>query len=217
MRSVAAQPEQLADINGRPGSLKLLLIGDGRGDLEGVRDEFHAIVTSLSPLQRQGYLHVSFLLGANLTVDNVRGRIDATRYHIVHYAGHTFDQGLVLPFADGDTDVGDFIAIISRNPPTLLVVDACSALGSPEDLDLATPWCVRSGAIMVVGTSALVQDDAPAKVFPRFYTSLVRGAPLGVALQEAGILALVNEGPNAGVRGLVAQCFVLGDPSLVLH
>jgi hypothetical protein len=85
-------------------------------------------------------------------------RVSNTRYTIIHYAGHTMGNGLVLPFADSDVDTREFIRIVNQNPPTLLVMDACNSLGDPEELDLATPLLIDSGAVFAVGTRCLVPE-----------------------------------------------------------
>jgi hypothetical protein len=210
-------PETLNDINGKEGALKLLLLGDGRGDLLGVRQEFRAIVQELWPLQILGYLHVNFLVGQDLTAKNLQSRVLKTHYTIIHYAGHTLQNGRVLPFSECELDTMEFIRIVNLDPPTLLVMDACNALGDPEDLDLATPLCVDSKAIVVLGTSSIVRDDLPRKVFPSFYQALIRGKSFGLAFQEAAVMATSVEGERGGVPEFIKQCFLLGDPSLVLR
>jgi CHAT domain-containing protein len=200
-------PDLLTDIEGKEGSLKVLLLGDARGDLPGVRKELEAIIGSFSPLRMRGYLQAKFLLGKELTVPGFKAVVSSTRYTIIHYAGHTLQNGLVLPFADADLETTRFLAIVKQNPPTLLVMDACNSLGDPEDLDLMTPLCVDSGAIFAIGTSSVVCDDLPAEAFPIFYAGLIRGRPIGLAFNDA----------ERQHRGYLRPYFLLGDPSLTLR
>lgn len=199
--------DAFTDIQGKEGALKILLLGDAREDLPGVRKEFAAIIDSFWPLTSQGYLHAKFLLAKNLTLPNFKLAVSSTRYTIIHYAGHTLQNGFLLPFADGDLETMAFLAIVNQNPPTVLVMDACNSLGDPEDLDLMTPVFVDSGAIFAIGTSSIVRDDLPAEAFPIFYANLIRGKPFGQAFNEA----------EREHRGHLRQYFLLGDPSLTLH
>jgi CHAT domain-containing protein len=197
----------LTDIHGKEGALKILLLGDGRGDLLGVRNEFQAILDSFSPLESQGYLEATFLIGSDLTTQKFKFSVLNTHYSIIHYAGHALQNGLILPFADSDVDTMEFIAIIKQNSPTLLVMDACNSLGDPKDLDLMTPLFVDSGAVFVIGTSSTVRDDLPAEVFPLFYGRLIRGRSFGEAFNDA----------EREHRGYLENYFLLGDPSLGLR
>jgi hypothetical protein len=196
----------LTDIDGKDGSLTILFLGDGRGNLQGVSREFRAIIEVLSPLEKEGYLHVNFLVGRNLTKQNLESRILETKYAVIHYAGHAFEKGHVLPFADSDLDTREFLTIVNRNPPTLLVMNACNSLGDPESLDLMKSLFVDSSAIFVIGTSWVVQDSVQADLFPHFYEALIRGSPVGDAFNY-----VMQKHP----RSLV-QYFLLGDPSIRL-
>ena len=194
--------EEFTDIHGKQGALKILFLGDGRGDLPGVRREFQAVVETLSPLARQGYLHGNFLLGPNLTKNKLESLLLKTQYSIVYYAGHARESGRVLPFAGSNLDTLEFLRIINQNPPGLLIMNACYSLGDPVKLDLMKALFVDSGVIMAIGTSYFVRDDVPAKVFPQFFESLIHGRTPGEALFDAK-----RKDPDA-----LMQYFFLGDP-----
>jgi hypothetical protein len=199
--------EAFTDIHGKEGALKVLFLGDGRGDLPGVRREFQAVLETLSPLARQGYLHANFLLGPNLTKHKLESRVLKTQYSIVYYAGHTRESGRVLPFADSNLDTLEFLRIINQNPPGLLIMNACTSLGNPEKLDLMTPLLIESGVVFAIGTSSVVRDDMPVKSFPQLFESLIRGRTFGEALSDA-----IRKDPHG-----LEQYFLLGDPSMRLR
>jgi hypothetical protein len=204
--SPAPSIEAFTDIDGKEGSLKILFLGDGRGNFPGVRREFQAVVDTLSPLARQNYLHANFLLGPNLTKHNLESRIQKTQYSILYYAGHAGKKGRILPFADSNLNISEFLRIINQNPPKLLIMNACYTLGDPYKLDLATTMLLESGAIFTLGTNYFVEDDMPVRVFPQFFKSLVNGKTVGDALNDA-----CRKAPHG-----LEQFFLLGDPSLHL-
>jgi hypothetical protein len=206
-RRPAPPMDSFTDIHGKDGALKILFLGDGRGDLPGVRREFKAVVETLSPLARQGYLHADFLLGPNLGNGKLESRVLKTEYTIVYYAGHTRENGRLLPFADSNLATLEFLRIINQNPPGLLIMNACTSLGDPQKLDLMKALLVESGVVFALGTSAVVRDDMPAKVFPQFFESLIRGKTVGEALSDA-----TRKDPHG-----LEQYFLLGDPSMRLR
>jgi hypothetical protein len=199
--------EYFTDIEGKEGSLKILFLGDGQGNLPGVRREFLAVIMVLSPLMLQDYLHVNFLLGPNLTKQNLKNRIQMTRYSIVYYAGHTRANGHVLPFADSNIDTLEFLRIVNQNPPGLLFMNGCNTLGDPVKLDLMKALTKESGVVMAIGTSHFVEDNIPAEVFPQFFESLIlRRKTIGDSLVDA---------KQKSHRGL-PQYFILADPAMRL-
>jgi CHAT domain-containing protein len=199
--------EAFTDIEGKEGALKILFLGDGRRNLPGVHKEFQAVIETLSPLTRQGYLHANFLLGRNLTKHKLESRIQETRYSIVYYAGHAYKNGRILPFADSDLDTLEYLKIINQNPPGLLIMNACNTLGDAQKLDLMTTLFVESGVVFAIGTSYKIKDDMPAKVFPQFFYSLICGRTPGEALMDAIRIDPYN----------TEQYFFLGDSSMQLR
>ena len=199
--------EFFTDIEGKEGSLKILFLGDGQGNLPGVRREFLEVFKALSPLALMDYVHANFLLGPNLTKHNLESRILKMQYSIVYYAGHAHENGHVLPFADSNLDTLEFLRIINQNPPGLLIMNACKTLGDPVKLDLMKALIVESGVVMAIGTSYVIKDDMPAKVFPQFFESLIRGRTVGEALMDARGKDPYN----------TKQYFFLGDPSMYLR
>jgi len=204
---LAPPMDAFTDVHGKEGALKILFLGDGRGDLPGVRREFQAVLETLSPLAKKGYLHANFLLGPNLTKHKLESRVLKTQYSIVYYAGHTRESGRVLPFADSNLDTSEFLRIINQNPPGLLIMNACTSLGNPEKLDLMNALLIESGVIFAIGTSSVVRDDMPVKSFPQLFESLIRGRTLGDALSDA-----IRKDPHG-----LEQYFLLGDPSMRLR
>lgn len=190
------------DIYGKAGSLKILFLGDGRGDLPGVQREFQAVVETLSPVAKRGYLHANFLLGPNLTRYRLESKVQNTQYSIVYYAGHLRKKGHVVPLADSNLDTLEFLRIIHQNPPGLLIMNACNSLGDPVTLDLMHDLFQESGVVLAIGTSTVVQDDMPAKVFPQIFESLIDGKTVGEAMSDAR-----RKYPHA-----LDQYFLLGDP-----
>jgi hypothetical protein len=195
--------DTLADIYSEAPAFTILFLGDGKGDLPGVRNEFRAIVDRLFWLISEGHLLVNFLVGTSLTRQNLEARIKQTNYTIIYYAGHTRESGSVLSFAEGDLPTRDFLKIVGQNTPVVLVMNACNSLGRPHELELMGPLLFESDAILAIGTSYVVRDDMPSKVFPFFFDSLFRGRTFGDAFLEAR-----SKDPSG-----LPQYFLLGDPA----
>jgi CHAT domain-containing protein len=140
------------------------------------------------------------LKDANATYDKVYKAIKNDRYHIVHFNGHAYFNkekphlsSLVL--FDRDLTTGPILNFFGARPPALFFMNACETAASQSS---GTTWEQRydifglarafleSGGYLV-GSRWKVGDDGAAAFAKTFYTALIDGKPLGIAMRDARI------------------------------
>lgn len=160
------------------------------------------LLAELAPLEQAGLLRID--VEDRPTLDNLRRRIGAQRrgYHLFHYVGHAFPDGLILEDASGYREdlSGARLAELLRLCPDLRLavfsgcetaraadpstVSANKAVGWRDLLSLAD-YCVQEACPAVIGMQAVLPFSTE-RVFTRFfYQALASGYTTAESLRLA--------------------------------
>lgn len=129
-----------------------------------------------------------------ISKEQFRQFILANRPHIVHYAGHGNQVGILLE--DGQLKGAVLSGILKMTPNTQCVLlNACNSLGMATELAKFIPY--------VIATRSKIADSTSIEFARGFYQALVSGYSVEDAF-NAGILAVEdNDLPDPGVLVLV--------------
>jgi len=159
--------------------------------LRSISEEHDTIAGILRVAEDAGQIRVITL--ANVTaqriVDTFQEYRDAIK--VFHYGGHADGGGLLVDSGGGEVqsiDGKSFADFLAKQPGLELVfLNGCSSQGQSQGL-------LDAGAKTVIATSVAINDES-AKDFSRtFYNSLVTGAPLIDAFDEAGSAVMMKSG-----------------------
>lgn len=155
-----------------------------KNDLESLKYESRTIRDNFSNLHDEKVLE--FFDIANAIKDDIYKNLNRFRYRtlIFHYAGHATDRFLEL---EDKPNYAEGLAKLLSNQQQLFLVflNACSTKKQISKL-------VAEGAKAIIATHYPVQDNLASEFAVQFYNSLIKGATLKVAFEDA-------------------QAFVLGD------
>lgn len=115
-------------------------------------------------------------------------------YLLIHYAGHLRLSGerIALRLSDGELELSELRRIFTNNSkkPSMVFLNACSSAwtllsrGGKISLNLARE-ILLSGVPLCVGTCNDVFDNSAAVIAEEFYTKVLSGLRVGLALTEA--------------------------------
>lgn len=175
--------------------LRVLILADPRGDLEGSYREGRELRTFLDT--RREVFRADF---KSQPVDITYVRKNLREYDLVHYAGHAeYDSqnpsGSGWLLSDGKLEVGEIIEMAGLNPmPSLVFANACQSAETgqwkveegceQEIFGLANAY-LRSGVQHYVGTFGEIADDPSLDFAGAFYRCLAEGGSVGEAIREA--------------------------------
>src|ERR1700732_4027059 len=169
-------------------------------------DETKTVIDTLLPLGP--CVKVTLLKDADATPSKVFDALRTARYHIVHFNGHAFfsdepyKSSLVL--WNEDMSTGILRAFFARNPPVFFFMNACETAAtksggsewksSYEIFGLARGF-LETGAYLL-GTRWKI-DDLGALAFAKtFYSKLLEGKPLGMAIRDARVACKAATSPD---------------------
>lgn len=206
----AEAPGRQAPLREPGRTVKVLVVGDPKGDLPGARAEAVSVAARLRDL---GDVEVEELI-ENVTYDRVSRELDTTNYDILHYAGHAhYDQvrrasGLVL---DDATLTAEDLST-RRFFPQLIFANACNSAetgdardsysGAQATRDLVG-GTLRAGVRTFIGSSWVVEDNVAATFAGSFYETVVgldedgRRMPVGEAVRRAREAVVATHGLEA--------------------
>ncbi len=180
-------------------TLDVLLVVNPTGDLEGAAAEGDRLQSLLG---RRKDIRIVRIEGSEATRERLLEEFRSGRYDVLHYAGHAFfdaaqpgRSGIVC--ADQKVLSGPDLANVAELP-ALAFFNACEAgrlragqrfAGKAEErlrrnVSLAEAF-LRGGVANYVGTYWPVGDDEAGTFAATFYRALVRGDPVGKALNAS--------------------------------
>jgi hypothetical protein len=161
------------------------------------------LLLELAPLEQAGLLRID--VEDRPTIDNLRRRIGAQRrgYHLFHYVGHAFPEGLILEDRAGyreNLSGAKLVELLQLCPELRLAVfagcetarsaadpsavDTTTAVGGRALLSLAD-YCVQEACPAVIGMQAVLPFSTE-RVFTRFfYQALATGYTTAESLRLA--------------------------------
>jgi hypothetical protein len=180
----------------RDTTLRMLVVENPTGDLAGAQNEGD----QLAALYEANRGEVKTLKGAEATRANVLTELASGVHDILHYAGHADfvesspeASGLVL--RDGRLTAGDLQQLDTA--PQMIFLNACESgrmRGAPGDgsrkstfaghVSLAEGFLLN-GIANFIGTYWPVNDMTASRFATTFYTGLLGGKPLSLAMREA--------------------------------
>jgi CHAT domain/HEAT repeats len=185
--------------------LEMLVIANPTGDLLQAEEEGHAIARYLA---KEPLIRVTALTGEEATIGRVADELAQRQFDVLHYAGHVEHAGgeeeSTLLLSD-DQVTGSYLSqLFSGGPPEVVFINGCESGRSSFDstsrkgqqvTDMAENF-LTIGVRSYVGTLWHVTDAAAFQVATRFYSELVHGASVGMALLHAREAAR-SHGPAA--------------------
>ena len=207
-RFLASSPAVRARSNLPPNaSLRVLLVVDPSSNLPAAVHEGQ----QLQALFEKKQCAVDVLLQKDATKANILGRLSTGEYDILHYAGHAAfatdspDKSGVL-LSDGMLVASDVAQLVAA--PQLVFLNGCESArlrrGDSGDASEVAPNTIRQvlfedlahnvslaeivllgGVSNFIGTYWPVGDAAAGQLAMQFYTGLLDGEPLGLALRNA--------------------------------
>ncbi|HEY0972276.1 MAG TPA: SIR2 family protein [Gemmatimonadales bacterium] len=243
-RPVVRRPVGISDAaRGMPFArrpLRVLLIGDpghgsaGRVVLPGSREEVRGVERVLEDASSLN--QVQALIGAQATYESVLHELATGDYDIVHFAGHAWfaDSDVFLELNDGDLWASELSSLLSRRPPTLMMLTSHytsfvppgapdveqvtgdeSRLSTLEELARHrargfTRLASRSGVGAFIGCFGSPTDAGAAVLATELYRFAMQGVPIALALHRARAIAMQGGDVSATMFTLS------GYPQLVL-
>ncbi len=169
------------------GKTNVLVVGDPASDLPQARVEAASVARALGRLRG---VRVQALIDG-VTYSDLSRALDATRFDVVHYAGHaTHDplRGTALLLRDSPMAADDLTT--RRFLPWLFFVNACysAATGRRTEMLIGTVPTLVSGLLSAgvrafVGANWAVGDRAATTFAIAFYRSLLQGRTVGEAVR----------------------------------
>jgi CHAT domain-containing protein len=142
------------------------------------------------------------------TPEDLLDGINEIRPHVIHFAGHAGDAGVL--FDDAEIEVGDSsdgrgrwvsFELLGRavaatdTPPTMLVLNACDTLAGGEALLGMVP--------VLVGTATALSDSAATVFAARFYAAIASAQSVASALEQGRVAVDGAElGEGSKIRAL---------------
>lgn len=123
------------------------------------------------------------------SMDKLRAALAGVRPHVLHVIGHstTTDVGPMLRIVADNGEWGltaRFVALAAEPPPRLVVLNACRTADQTAAHEVWDAF-LREGVAAVVSTQSEVASAAAARFAQTFYSELVSGRPVDVAVAEA--------------------------------
>ena len=161
------------------------------------------LLAELAPLEQAGLLRIE--VEDRPTLDNLRRRIGAQRrgYHLFHYVGHAFPDGLILEDRAGyreNLSATKLVELLRLCPDLRLAVfagcETARAAADPSAVDTRTAvgwrdllsladYCVQEASPAVIGMQAVLPFSTE-RVFTRFfYQALASGYTTAESLRLA--------------------------------
>jgi CHAT domain-containing protein len=207
----------------KPGPVEILIIGDPQLDLEryqqeykwrpqqlpGARGEAQTVVNAFAQLHEElaglPPLHITALIGTEVTVHEFRRLLRSGQFDIIHYASHAcFDkkdpEGSAWLLSNGLLRAREIRNTLSWtvSPPWLVFANACEAgmdAGAPvgqyqsDVFGLATAF-INQGVAAYIAPLWPIDDAVAAQLASDFYrTLLLERTSLGEALRLAKTMA----------------------------
>ncbi len=195
--------------------------------LPSVREEAEGIGRAYHEASLDGRCEEAVVLGnpdRRAVADAIREAEVAGRpFHVLHYAGHaaTDDRGrglIRLGGADGVVDAEELAAFVQDSALRLVVLNACSALGSGSTLPAVPDFARRLsnvGVPAIVGMQAAVSDDFAATVGADLHEALLDGRSVDHALTDVRRLIDDDTSSAAAHLGIPVVFLAPGQSHLV--
>jgi CHAT domain-containing protein/pimeloyl-ACP methyl ester carboxylesterase len=206
--------------------LQLLLVVNPTGDLAGAADEGKALRKLFGTLAG---LRLDVLQEAEATRPALLAAFSSGKYDVIHYAGHAFfdkanpeRSGILC--ANGIPLTGADLAGVA-SLPSLVFFNACESSRvrgaaraakpkkKPERIERTASFAeafLRGGVANFIGTYWEVGDEAAEAFAKSFYTDILKGKPLGEALQNGRKAIRKQDSPDW------ANYILYGNPDFVL-
>ncbi len=199
--------------------LKLLILADPGGDLNGAYDEGTQLRDQMD--QDKEFLNVS-LRSDKITVDSIKRKV--RNFDIIHFAGHADyssenpdDSGWRL--SDGTLKTSDITKMAgTATMPSLIFSNACQSARTDwalaehfenEIFGLANAFLL-GGVNHYIGTFWEILDEPSSRFALEFYKCIFADMPVGEAMRQAR-LALIRE---YGEETIIWASYLLyGDPT----
>ncbi|MBI5663467.1 MAG: tetratricopeptide repeat protein [Nitrospirae bacterium] len=172
-----------------------------------VEKEQMLLLQAVDRAYAENRIEIDFLDESSLR--NIQARLDEEEYHILHYTGHGSysqreDRGyLLLEDDSGRSRHEDNEAVAELlsgyDSLRLVVLSGCQTAktsGRQAMSDLTTALILRN-VPAVVSMQYSVTDDSAINLAMKFYTELVNGSPVDLALTRARKELLLREGHGA--------------------
>ena len=195
--------------------------------LPSVHEEADGIARAYHDASIDGRSQEAVVLGnpdRRAVVDAIREAEVAGRpFHVLHYAGHaaTDDRGrglIRLHGPDGVVDAEELATIVQDSALRLVVLNACSALGSGATLPAVPDFARRLsnvGVPAIVGMRAAVSDDFAATVGADLHEALLDGRSVDHALTDVRRLIDDDTSSAAAHLGIPVLFLAPGQSTLV--
>lgn len=164
------------------GRLRILIVHASPVDEASLRvsSEVRSIREAILLAGRQEEVEVDDLPAAG--VDDLRRKLLAKEYEIIHFAGHADARSIILENRDGTSAVVDLKSLaelLCRYNVRCVVLNACKSLAELE----------TAIAPFTIGMEESVEDESAVAFATGFYDAIVRGKEVEFAVEEGKMSA----------------------------